>query len=397
MTLNSTKKSQIDKLPLLIMVLAPSVRLMVPSANALVLYFLIPVLCIWAYHKHPNLVKSKSLKYYLYFLIWLAITVFFSTDKTLSISVMKTISAGILASLIMYVMAAAKFKNGLYILLSYILLLASTIFYLWNEGELVNLDIYSERLDDSLVNANDLAYYLFYVSCGITILFYHSNIGKFWKLSIYVSLVVFTVWLSLITASRQMLVVIVPYILLCLFFQFFNKGRIKLENIIPVIIVVAILLIPAYYYVEELAEGTFLEERMGMRVSEDTRSTLLQEALRVGTEHPIVGVGPGCFVKFSSDGGFAHNSYAELFATSGIPAVFIYLLMTVPAILINKRRYKATYNPEFAFLYITCLFWLLYNVLYAFYTSLWLISFYFLLMGISDSLYKCKSPKLIVK
>lgn len=379
--------NSIDTIPLLLLVLSPSVRLMIPSVNSVVLFVVMPLLFLWAYYKYQRKAGQNCVLYYWILIGWFAVTVVTSTDVINSLSYMKTLVGGFMSSIIMYLMASSKIKNGIYITVAYILLLVTTIWYLWESGQLMNLDINNERLDDEFVNANDLAYYLFYVAGSSYLLFYYFHTKKVFSILTFIVIIIVSLWLSLLTASRQILLIVIPYILICILFQFWKEAKIKLGRVITVFLLGGLLIITIVPRVQDFFSGSLMEARLESDVKEDVRAVLLKEAIQIGLDNPIVGVGPGNMIHFSKVGGFSHNSYAELFSNSGIIAVIIYLIMIVPMASINRKRYRVTKEPIFAFLYITCIFWILYNMLYVFYSSLWLISFYFLLKGISDCLF----------
>ena len=391
---HSNHKARIDNpknknnyLAIGLIILAPSVRLMAPSLNTVILFVLVPVLFIWKIVTDRQALNRNCIKYYFTLIGWLLITVFTSSDVQMSIVYMKTLGGGLLVSFIMYAIALEKLQNGIYILFSYILLLVTTLWYLWANGELVGVDISSERLNDELVNANDIAYYLFYTASSLTLLSFFFRGKRFWKIGLQVLILLLTIVVARITASRQMLIIVVPYIIICIIYQ--SSDRIKIQNILPTIATIFVILAMFGPMIKEFFAGSYMEERMGTDLSEDSRLGLLLESIRVGLNNPIFGVGPGTLVKYTSGSGFSHNSYAELFSTSGLPALLIYLFMTIPFVIRNKRRYRTTRLPVFSFLFVTSVVWTIYNFLYVFYSNLWLISFYYLLMGISDSVY-CK-------
>ncbi len=384
--MNAIRK-QIDFWPVMILVFAPSIRLMIPAANALVLYVLLPLIFLWALNRNKHLLSSKYIKKFIYFLLWLMFATILSTNVSHSISGLKPILAGFLISTVFYALAISKTKNGYYLLIAYVLLFVTTLWYLWRSGELISVDVLGERLNDELVNANDLAYYLFYVACAMILLFQYYKVKKIWSLLSFVMLIVIAIWISLITASRQVLLVVVPYIGYCLYFQFFMGKKSTLQRVIPLLLLVLVVFLFIVPKIQDAISGSYLETRMETSVEDDTRTRVLKEAIHVGIEHPIFGVGPDCMTFFSSDGAFSHNSYSELFATSGVPSLILYLLLIFPILKSNLKRYKETKDSIFSFLFWTSLLWMAYNVLYVFYFSPWLIAFYFLLIGISDRRY----------
>ncbi len=91
-------------------------------------------------------------------------------------------------------------------------------------------------------------------------------------------------------------------------------------------------------------------EGSGDKGSLEARKALLRKSLLVAAEHPIFGVGPGCFVIVDSGWVVAHNTYTELAAEEGFPALVLFLL-ALGAALRNIARVRKSQqyqgNPEF--------------------------------------------------
>lgn len=71
--------------------------------------------------------------------------------------------------------------------------------------------------------------------------------------------------------------------------------------------------------------------------SREARAELLAMSLQDMAEHPFMGVGPGNFAVVTGTWRVAHNTYTELGAEGGLPALFIFLLILARA-FINLRR-----------------------------------------------------------
>lgn len=382
-----------SSIAILILTLAPSVRLMLPEANTLLLFGVLPMMMAYYLFKNRFRLENKSLVYYVILMIWLAITTLTSTDVSNSIKEMQAIVGGLIGSIPIYFICQSR-KGGVnWIMLGYILLLASTIYYLQSNDMFITLDIEKERLEDDMVNANDLAYFAFYTTIAWCVICH--NLRLKWYLSLPVNIVILAtiLTLSIITASRQILLFVLPFLGYSIYFQYLQKSSriVKLLSI-------AIIAVAVYYvtniYTNKFYEGSFLEKRMEANIEEDSRSALLKDAFVTGCRHPVFGVGPGNMIFFSNDGHFAHNSFLELFATSGLFGTILFVLMVWSFFRTQMRRYRATQNKMFQYLAITALFWALYNNLYVFYSGIWLISFFFLLCGYSDMLYKSEQQKL---
>ena len=49
--------------------------------------------------------------------------------------------------------------------------------------------------------------------------------------------------------------------------------------------------------------------------------------MKILVRHPILGVGPGNFASYTLSWHVAHNTYSELGAEAGVPALFLFLLL----------------------------------------------------------------------
>ena len=67
-------------------------------------------------------------------------------------------------------------------------------------------------------------------------------------------------------------------------------------------------------------------EGSGDKGSLDARKALLKKSVMTALRHPLFGVGPGCFMLVDEGWVVAHNTYTELAAEAGIPALILFLL-----------------------------------------------------------------------
>jgi len=89
--------------------------------------------------------------------------------------------------------------------------------------------------------------------------------------------------------------------------------------------------------VESIVAGNI--EGSGDKGSLDVRKGLLKKSIWVAVTHPLFGVGPGCFLALDRGWLVAHNTYTELAAEAGLPAITLFLL-ALGAALNNVRRAK---------------------------------------------------------
>lgn len=150
-----------------------------------------------------------------------------------------------------------------------------------------------------------------------------------------------------LTASRGGTIALVGAALVCLW-QLGVKGR----------RFYLVLLVPVAMIVIWLYGGKALRERFEQTstgpvanslssvasASAAQRKELLLQSLKVTAQHPVFGVGPGNFVVVSGVWHATHNSYTEMSAEGGVPALFLYvfILWRCIANLRDLSRYPRT-------------------------------------------------------
>jgi hypothetical protein len=103
------------------------------------------------------------------------------------------------------------------------------------------------------------------------------------------------------------------------------------------LLVVGVVALLAYFAIA----GAGLKQRFGAAFEDSAQSAgdmsahdsavqrrqLLWHSLVVTAEHPLLGVGPGNFVVASGNWHVAHNSFSELSAEGGLPALILFILL----------------------------------------------------------------------
>jgi len=100
--------------------------------------------------------------------------------------------------------------------------------------------------------------------------------------------------------------------------------------------------------VESILAGNI--EGSGDKGSLEARKALLKKSIMVAVTHPLFGVGPGCFVLVDKGWVVAHNTYTELAAEAGFPAILLFLLALRAAlknVALVKKSAKYRDDPEF--------------------------------------------------
>jgi len=116
--------------------------------------------------------------------------------------------------------------------------------------------------------------------------------------------------------------------LIC-FWDFIIKGRRLHLAILGGFVALMLLMAVPNHYVGRIATiFTQGEDPTGLSGSSlEARRELLDLSLNVALHHPIFGVGPGNFPVVTGHWQVAHNTYSELAAEAGFPALLIFLLL----------------------------------------------------------------------
>ena len=176
-----------------------------------------------------------------------------------------------------------------------------------------------------LENPNDLAINIA-ISFPLGLAFMLSARGV-WKVIWAVALAVMSLGLVL-TYSRSGLLAFMIVIIVCVW-EYGIKGKrrsLVIVTAITMILGMCAALSTSHYRarVASIVMGNI--EGSGDKGSLDARKALLKKSIMLALNHPIFGVGPGCFVLVDKGWVVAHNSYTELAAEAGIPALVLFLM-----------------------------------------------------------------------
>ena len=133
------------------------------------------------------------------------------------------------------------------------------------------------------------------------------------------------------TYSRSGMVATVITLLICLW-EFGVKGKRTLflmsTGLIGMLALGIMLVTPRYLVrIESLVRGNI--QGSDDRGSLEARSELLKESLWLTVHHPIFGIGPGNFPAVTGEWRVAHNTYTELSAEGGVPALALFLALLI--------------------------------------------------------------------
>jgi len=154
----------------------------------------------------------------------------------------------------------------------------------------------------------------------------------------------------LLTYSRSGFLALVLGGLVCLW-EFGLKGRRYYMLVLAALLVILMFAFAPQNYSIRL-ESIFLGHIPGAidRGSAEARTELLQTSLYLMMHHPLLGVGPGNFPTFTGVWRVAHNTYAQMGAEVGIPALILFILVLgagLNNLFVAQRSALYKSNPEF--------------------------------------------------
>jgi hypothetical protein len=148
-----------------------------------------------------------------------------------------------------------------------------------------------------------------------------------------------------LTYSRSGLLAFVISVLVCVWEYGIKGKRRYLIGVAAVIFVLGLGIVASSSHYRARVESIVLGniEGSGDKGSLDARKELLKKSIMVAVTHPLLGVGPGCFILVDKGWVVAHNSYTELAAEAGVPAL-IFFLLAIGGAFRNVARVKDSQN-----------------------------------------------------
>ena len=191
-----------------------------------------------------------------------------------------------------------------------------------------------------LENPNDLAINIA-ISFPLGLVFMLNSKG--FKKAIWIVALVLMPIAIVLTYSRSGLLAFILSLAVCVWeYGIKGKRRALVGTVVGLLVLGFGLAMTSGHYrarVESIAMGNI--EGSGDKGSIGARKELLKKSIYVAVTHPLFGVGPGCFLLVDKGWIVAHNSYTELAAESGIPALILFLL-TIGAAFKNVAQVRKT-------------------------------------------------------
>lgn len=371
----------------LFLVLLASGLSRVDALTPVILFGLIPLLTFLAYKQNYSLHNTYFRTFSILFLLVL-LTYFFSTYPEVSVRNIRQL-LGVYLLCYSCCKLCQKEENIKWFYTAYVLCFLAVIYYINTHGLLAAFDFTSDRIasdEDAGMNANEPAYYMFFLANAVYYLGEIVNSKKV-KLALkyaFFAMIPLAFVVALLTGARQALIIMIPTLGALTLIRYNISGS-KSFLVLLLTIIVAVMLMPS---VTDIYNSSILAQRADSNALEDTRVLLLKDAFHVGLENPLLGVGPGCYFMHSRFNGFSHCSYTEMFANSGAIAALIYIFIIVRFICIQWSRYRRTKDSLFLSLAVSGFMYAIYNFFYVFYQSMWMMTFFFLIATHSDTYYK---------
>jgi O-antigen ligase len=359
------------------------------------LYIFLPGAFILAFCGLPNGRASTTFKLLMAVYLWECITFLSAEDKAVALDELKRLTACfMLAFSFFYLGKKRKLIPWLYFV--YVVYYLGMVYYADKNILIGTFDYTEERLNDDILNANQLAYLTFFITFLLYIspTFFSSNRLKRALNLLFLLSPIWSFWIAILTGSRQVLVIQFPLTAILLYDRYLRQTKVSTQVIS---IIAALILLPMFWErADNIYEDSFLSTRMEMQIEEDARMIHLQRAIRIGLDNPVTGVGPGNYKLYTTNKlSFSHSSYLELFANTGFPGLILYVFMLFYFIKKQWMRYKRTLDDVFLNFLIFGLFYAIDNIFYVMHLDPWLISFFFLVDSHSQTHYQSLIKRFI--
>ena len=376
----------LSKLVVIIMLYFMAFVHMDNSLNVIALYVVLPCAFIITLTSSNMPFKvSRSFNILIILYLWVMFSMLFSSNLAISSGHITQMMGCVLLSYIIGVQAKdEKIIPWLYIV--YAIIYAVSIHYVVT-NILPMMYIGEERVTDERLNGNKLAYYTFYTTFVVFIfgeILQKKYIRKVCR-CLFFCIIPLSLWVAYITASRQILVLQIPLIVILLFLRYWKYGKTTSKILITVFLCCAIPIV--YSYITPIFEDSLLAER-SEDIEDDARLLLIHETIDIGLNNPLVGVGTGCVRLYTTERSFAHNTFLELFAGTGVIGMLIFIGLLWDFLSTQIKRYMATHDKMYMYFLIFGVFFIIDQTFYVFYYAAYLISFMILVASHSDTYYR---------
>lgn len=382
------KKKEI--LCIILLYFAASVSL-IDSLNPLALYGAIPLSFLISLSVGNSLKTNNYLKRLLVLILWVAATYFSAVYVEEANNQMKNLLGVFVLSMTIANLSSDK-RCVPWLYGVFIILLIQALVYANSHIMIEGFDTATDRLNDEKLNANTVAYYTFFVTFAIyelgnSFLIKNRVIANIFRL-LFLAMYGVSFTVAILTGSRQVLIIQIPLLVLLTLIRYIEGASLKRKLLF--VLIAAVACVASIDPITKSYDNSYLKVRSETKAKDDVRALLLQDAIKVGCQHPIMGVGPGNYVRYSFNRHFSHCTYTELFANTGVIGALIYVSLLLMFITSQWKRFWK-YRDKTYLVFLVCgLIYLFDNFFYVFYVDLWLIGFFILLASYSETYFNYK-------
>lgn len=382
------KKKEI--LCIILLYFAASVSL-IDSLNPLALYGAIPLSFLISLSVGNSLKTNNYLKRLLVLILWVAATYFSAVYVEEANNQMKNLLGVFVLSMTIANLSSDK-RCVPWLYGVFIILLIQALVYANSHIMIEGFDTATDRLNDEKLNANTVAYYTFFVTFAIyelgnSFLIKNRVIANIFRL-LFLAMYGVSFTVAILTGSRQVLIIQIPLLVLLTFIRYIEGASLKRKLLF--VLIAAVACVASIDPITKSYDNSYLKVRSETKAKDDVRALLLQDAIKVGCQHPIMGVGPGNYVRYSFNRHFSHCTYTELFANTGVIGALIYVSLLLMFITSQWKRFWK-YRDKTYLVFLVCgLIYLFDNFFYVFYVDLWLIGFFILFASHSETYFNYK-------
>lgn len=346
---------------------------------SLSLYAALPASFIFSLNQNSihHLFKNRYFRLLIILYLWFAFTSIFAVNFNAAVRQFNQLLGVVL--LFATIVNLSQDKRCIPWLYGIYVILAIAVFkYVSDHIFSIAFNVSTSRIGDDKLNTNTIAYYTFFLTCAFYILGtlpVYKLLKKLFTIAFFI-MIPASFGIAIYTASRQVLIIQIPLIILLIYVRFFYGNRNVFKYLIAGVIVIGFIIPRFSEKISEAYDNSYLKQRSERHVLKDPRVVLMEEAIHVGIENPIVGVGPGNFAVVQPQHMFSHCSFTEIFANSGLLPllIYVYYLGSFPILQIrNYRKYK---KKDFLVFAVIGTIYFFYNFFYVFYIDLWLMSFF---------------------
>lgn len=358
------------------------------ALNMLALYMIIPLVFLYCFTRHKVYYGNRYIVILSLFITWILLSCVTTNYWDLTLLELKAFFGTMLLCYIVSSLSLEK-KYIPFLYSLWIVYYIGMLLYIPQMDVFKNFDYSKDRLNDGQLNANTIAYHTFYLTVVIYVLgeiIINKTKRAWWQYSFFITIPL-SLLVALLTGSRQVLLIQIPLIFSLIGIRYASKIKYAKLFIITIIVLAA----TSIFVVDKASavfEHSVLATRYEKKLEKDSRTKLLKDAIGVGCDYPILGVGPGNYIAFSYNKHFSHCSYTESFANSGILATFLYIYLLYTFIKRQILYFLKTRDKLFLAFLLFGVFYTIDNFFYVFYTMLWLFPFFFLVASHSEYYYK---------